>query len=137
VGSDQSEIEAFIEKLHQNFKITTGTLSYFLGMLIQQRQDGIFESQRVYTENILERFKMHEANPVATPCDCSGGGIRDAVESHVPYREAVQFLVYLMTATRPDIAFAVSRAAPAMDQPTEADWLDVKCILKYLRGTSN
>jgi hypothetical protein len=24
-----------------------------------------------------------------------------------------------------------------MHQPTEAEWVDVKCILKYLRGMSN
>jgi len=24
-----------------------------------------------------------------------------------------------------------------MDRPTEADWIDVKCVLKYLRGKSN
>jgi len=42
-----------------------------------------------------------------------------------------------MTGTRPDIAFAVSRAARAMDRLTEAEWTDVKRILMYLWGTSN
>jgi hypothetical protein len=33
--------------------------------------------------------------------------------------------------------FTVSRVARGIDQTTEADWLDVKRILKYLQGTSN
>jgi hypothetical protein len=56
----------FIDRLRRNFTITTGTLSNFLGMQIEQRQDGIFVCHRVNTEKVLERFKMHEANPVAT-----------------------------------------------------------------------
>jgi len=35
------------------------------------------------------------------------------------------------------VAFAVSQAARAMDQPNEAECIDVKRIFKYLRGTSN
>jgi hypothetical protein len=88
-----------------------GTLSSFVGMQIEQHQGGIFRSQRVYTEKILEQFKMHEVNPAATPYDHGGGGTGDAVESHVPYREAVGCLIYLMTATRPDIAFAVTSSS--------------------------
>ena len=77
---------------------------------------------------------MHEANPVATHCDRSSSGTEDSVGSHVAYREAVG---YLIGGTCPDIAFAVLRATRALDRPTEADWIDVKRVVKYLRGTSN
>jgi hypothetical protein len=40
-------------------------------------------------DEILERFKMHEANPVATRCKHSNGGTEDSVGSHVPYCETV------------------------------------------------
>ena len=39
-GSEESEIDVFIDQLHR--KITTGTLSYFLEMPTEQRKDGIF-----------------------------------------------------------------------------------------------
>ena len=55
---------------------------------------------------------MQEENLVATICNRSSGGTEDSVGSYVLYREAVGCL---MTGTRPDIAFAVSRAARAMD----------------------
>jgi len=93
--------------------------------------------QRFYTEKVLEQFRMHEANPVATPCYRSSGVTEDTVGSHVSYRAVLGCLLYLMTGTRPDIAFALSRAVRAMARPTEADRIDVKRVLKYLRGTSN
>ena len=89
------------------------------------------------TREVPEPFKMHETNPVATPCDRSSGAAEDPVGSHVPYREAVGCLMYEITGAHPNIAFAVSRAAGAMNRPTETDRIDVKLILKYLRETSN
>ncbi|KAK9703664.1 hypothetical protein QE152_g29202 [Popillia japonica] len=38
-----------------------------------------------------------------------------------------------MTASRPDIAFAVNRAARALENPTIQDWNQVKRIFRYLR----
>lgn len=102
-GSKVSEIEAFIDLWHRNFKVMTGTLSYFLGMQTEHREERTFMCQRVYMEKVLERFKMNEANPVATPCDCSSGGTDDSVGSHLAYREGVGYLIYLMTGTHPDI----------------------------------
>jgi len=54
MGSDESEIDVFIDQLRCNFKVTMGTLSNFLGIQIEQRQDGILVCQRIYMENVLE-----------------------------------------------------------------------------------
>jgi hypothetical protein len=81
-------------------------------------------------EEVLEGFKIHEANPVATCCDHSNGGTEDSVGGLVPYHEMVSCLRYLMTGTCPDIAIAELHVAQAMDQPTEAEWIDVKLILR-------
>lgn len=45
--------------------------------------------------------------------------------------------MYLMTAIRRDIAFAVSKTARAFHQPSISDWNNVKRIFKYLKGTAN
>jgi hypothetical protein len=129
-GSNESDINVFIDQLHHNFNIMMGALSNFLGMQIEQCQDGIFMCQHIYMGEVLERFKMHEANPVATHCDHSNGGTEDSVGRHMPYCEIVGCLRYLMTGTCPDIAIAELHAAQAMDQPTEAEWNDVKLILQ-------
>jgi hypothetical protein len=102
-GSDESEIDVFLHQFNCNSTITTSTLSKLMGMQIEQRHDGIFLCQSVYTVKVLERFKMREANPVTKPCDRSSGGSEDSVGSYVPYREAVGCLMYLMTGTCPDI----------------------------------
>jgi hypothetical protein len=53
---------------------------------------------------------MPEANPSPKPCDRSSDGTEDSVWSHVPYRAVLGCLMYLITATCPDIRSAVSRA---------------------------
>lgn len=136
-GSDQDEINSFIKKLQAEFKITKGSMNNFIGMQIKQSLDGILVNQKVYIENMLKRFNMDQANSLSTPCGGCEKESEELVGNEVPYREAVGCLMFLMIATRPDIAFAVSRAARAVEKPTTADWLNVKRIFRYLRATSN
>ena len=67
--SDSKEVESFIHKIEADFKITSGPLGTFFGMQIEERKDGILIHQSTYINKVLERFKMDESNPVATPCD--------------------------------------------------------------------
>ena len=53
------------------------------------------------------------------------------------YRGAIGSLLYLAICTRPDILFAVSKAARKAKEPTMKDWNNVMKILKYLKGTIN
>jgi len=54
-----------------------------------------------------------------------------------PYRSAVGGLMYLMTGTRPDIAYAVSIVSGSMENPTKSDVTQVKSIFRYLKGTTD
>lgn len=138
VGNNEEEVQRFLEKLKTEFKITIGSLNNFLGMKIECQDDGsITVSQENYTKKILERFRMNECNPVTTPATREEGETSEDIKEQVPYREAVGSLMYLATATRPDIAYAVSFAARAVEKPTRKDWNNVKRILRYLRGTNN
>ena len=78
---------------------------------------------------------MPEGNPATMPCDRSSGVTEDSLGSHVPCRAVQGCPRYLITATRPDISLVVSRTGRAVDRPTEADWTDVKRVLKYPLGT--
>ena len=42
-----------------------------------------------------------------------------------------------MTCTRPDLAFVVTRLSQSLENPSEADWMTVKHVMKYLKGTVN
>jgi len=45
--------------------------------------------------------------------------------------------IYLSKCTRPDIAYAVGKAARNSEHPTISDWIKVSHILKYLNTTKN
>ena len=54
---------------------------------------------------------------------------------NAPFREAIGALMHLMTATRPDIAFAAGYVSRFMENPQNEHWAAVKRILRYLQGT--
>jgi len=53
------------------------------------------------------------------------------------YKSAIGSLIYLAKCTRPDISFAVGKAARNSENPTISDWIKVTHILKYLNTTKN
>ena len=57
--------------------------------------------------------------------------------SHVPYANSVGNLMYVMVSTRPTISHALGVVSRIMENPGEERWRAVKCVLRYLRGTSN
>ena len=138
VGSDRPEIEGFMKMLQLEFHTTRGSLKNFLGMKIQQNEDwSISINQEDYTKKVLERFAMDESNGISTPAGCEESNVKEKITAKTPYREAVGCLLYLTTASRPDIAFAVNKAARAMEDPTTEDWNQVKRIFRYLKKTMN
>ena len=52
------------------------------------------------------------------------------------YREVVGSHIYLATCKRPDLCFVVSRLLQHYANPTDEHWVNVKHVLRYLRGTS-
>jgi Asp-tRNA(Asn)/Glu-tRNA(Gln) amidotransferase C subunit len=48
-----------------------GELSFFLGLQIRQRNQGIFISQIKYIIEMLKRFRMEDCKPVITPMQTS------------------------------------------------------------------
>ncbi|KAD5508006.1 hypothetical protein E3N88_15709 [Mikania micrantha] len=57
-------------------------------------------------------------------------------DNPVKYRQIVGALQYV-TLPRPDLAFAVNKVCQFMPSPTQNHWSAVKCILRYLQGTSD
>ncbi|KAL0821972.1 hypothetical protein ABMA28_005360 [Loxostege sticticalis] len=127
----------FLDELGSKLKITVKPANFYLGLEIKQEKNSIFISQAAYLKRILERFNMSECNPVSTPIEKTVS-IEDSDSGKVgsfPYREAVGALMYLMTGTRPDIAYAVGVVSRKLANPSKEDWLKVKRIFRYLKGT--
>ena len=138
IGNKDKEIEMFLKLMQEEFRITIGSLENFLGMQVKCQIDGsISVSQESYTNKILQKFNMAEAKGVSTPASREESNNHKDISGKVPYREAMGSLMYLAAATRPDIAFAVNKAARVMDKPAEKDWNNVRRIFRYLRSTSN
>ena len=114
-----------------------GVMHYFLGLEVVQSDDGIFVSQKKYVGEILDRFQMKMCNPVTTPTEYGLKLLKNPEGRKVDstfYKQIVGSLMYL-TATRPDIMYAVSLISRFMECPTEIHLLAAKRILRYLQGT--
>lgn len=139
-GSNQEEIQVFIRELKQEFKITVGPPESFLGIhILRQKDRSIFLTQRIYSEKILDKFRMSEAKPVSTPSEgiIQKNDTEEVFDKKIPYRQAVGSLMYLTSATRPDLMYAVSAVSEKLDSPTLNSWNAVRRIYKYLRGTTD
>ena len=67
-GNNTKMMMEFKEDMMKTFEMTdVGLMSYFLGIEVSQRNEGIFISQKKYTEGLLKKFKMYGCKPVATP----------------------------------------------------------------------
>jgi hypothetical protein len=147
VCNELNEIDQMKAKLSKKWEMSDmGELHHILGIGVRRDRAKrlIYLEQSRYISDILARFNMSDCKPVTTPCDSSivlsksmspvtveeQEAMRD-----VPYSSGVGSLMYAMTATRPDIAFAVSVLSAFMANPGERHWIALKRVLRYLQGT--
>ncbi|GKG31114.1 uncharacterized mitochondrial protein-like protein, partial [Tanacetum coccineum] len=87
-----------------------GKMTFFLGLQVKQLPDGIFISQEKYVKDMLTKFDMESVRTVTTPYEAAKTKLKDETDPPVNvhlYRSMIGSLMYL-TASRPDIMFAVS-----------------------------
>ncbi|GKA70410.1 putative ribonuclease H-like domain-containing protein [Tanacetum coccineum] len=114
-GSTKKELCTAFEKLmHEKFQMSSmGELTFFLGLQVQQKKDGIFVSQDKYVGEILKKFGFTEVKTASTPMETQKPLLKDEdgeeVYGHM-YRSIIGSLMYL-TSSRPDIMFAVCACA--------------------------
>uniref|UniRef100_A0AAV1UYD7 Polyprotein n=1 Tax=Peronospora matthiolae TaxID=2874970 RepID=A0AAV1UYD7_9STRA len=138
-GSSLEMIARTKNDLKTRFEMTdSGKCAFVLGIELLDGEDGsVTMCQRRYVDDVLKRFGMEECKAVASPVDVSSRLVpsNSASKVDVPFREAVGALMHLTTATRPDIAYAVSFVSRFMEKPQEEHWVAVKRIFRYLQGT--
>ncbi|GJU66258.1 putative ribonuclease H-like domain-containing protein [Tanacetum coccineum] len=137
-GSTNKELCTSFEKLMKDkFQMSSmGELTFFLGLQVQQKEDGIFISQDKYVAEILKKFNYSDVKSASTPVDLEKPLVKDGdaddVDVHL-YRSMIGSLMYL-TASRPDIMFAVCACARFQVTPKTSHLLAVKRIFRYLKG---
>nr|GEZ79697.1 retrovirus-related Pol polyprotein from transposon TNT 1-94 [Tanacetum cinerariifolium] len=116
-----------------------GKTSFFLGLQISQSPRGIFINQSKYALESLKKYGFESCDPLDTPMleksKLDVDKERKAVDSS-HYRGMIGTLLYL-TASRPDLQFAICMCARYQARPTEKNLHAVKRNFRYLRGTVN
>ncbi|GKB31563.1 putative ribonuclease H-like domain-containing protein [Tanacetum coccineum] len=137
-GSTKKVLCTEFEKLmHKKFQMSSmGELTFFLGLQVTQKDDGIFISQEKYVDEILKKFGFSTVKTASTPMETSKPLIKDEsaedVDVHL-YRSMIGSLMYL-TSSRPDIMFAVYACARFQVTPKVSHLHALKRIFRYLKG---
>nr|GEX09605.1 copia protein [Tanacetum cinerariifolium] len=114
-GSTKKEMCTEFEKMmHKKFQMSSmRELTYFLGLQVTQKDDGIFINQDKYVDEILKKFGFLTVKTASTPMETLKSLLKDEnakdVDVHL-YRSMIGSLMYL-TSSRPNIMFAVYACA--------------------------
>ncbi|CAI7783740.1 unnamed protein product [Closterium sp. NIES-54] len=99
-------------------------------------------TQSHMVHQVLQRFGFQFSSPQPTPLSTSHSlsapPSDESVEPSGPYPELVGYLMYLMTCTRPDLAYPLSLLARyvAPGRHQKVHWDAAKRVLRYLCSTS-
>ncbi|GJS34620.1 uncharacterized mitochondrial protein-like protein [Tanacetum coccineum] len=114
-GSTKKSLCTEFEKLmHKKFQVSSiGELTFFLGLQVTQKNNGIFISQDKYVDEILKKFGFSTVKTASTPMETSKPLLKDVeaedINVHL-YRSMIGSLMYL-TASKHDIMFALCACA--------------------------
>ncbi|GJT69689.1 retrotransposon protein, putative, ty1-copia subclass [Tanacetum coccineum] len=137
-GSTKKSLCTEFEKMmHKKFQISSmGELTFFLGLQVKQKEDGIFISQEKYVTEILKKFGFTDVKTASILMETQKPLLKnedgEEVDVHL-YRSMIGSLMYL-TSSRPNIMFAVCACARYQVNPKVSHLHAVKRILRYLKG---
>ena len=130
-------VEEFKNLMNSEFEMSLiGELNFFLGLQITQLKDGTRIHQQKYIREMLEKYGMNSSKSINTPISPNTRLYADEEGKSVDqklYRGMIGSLLYL-TASRPDIMFAVCLCARFQANPKESHMQEVKRIFRYLKG---
>ncbi|GKB49918.1 putative ribonuclease H-like domain-containing protein [Tanacetum coccineum] len=95
----KSLCDEFEQMMHKKFQMSSmGELTFFLGLQVQQKKDGIFISQDKYVVDILKKFDFITVKTTSTPMEPNKALVKDeeadSVDVHL-YRSMIGSLIYL------------------------------------------
>jgi hypothetical protein len=139
-GESSSEVSKFKEEMKRNFRMSDlGALSYYLGIEVRQKEQGIVLSQSNYAVKLLEKVGLSNYNPCATPMEAKLKLSKNSESPSVDpteYRSLIGSLRYLLH-TRPELTFSVNYLGRFMKSPKQDHLSAVKRVLRYVAGTTD
>ncbi|CAI7843973.1 unnamed protein product [Closterium sp. NIES-54] len=138
-----AHVKSKLQKRHMCTDL--GELTSYLGLRItrDRAQRTITLTQSHMVHQVLQRFGFTYSSPHSTPLptghSLSAPPSDESVEPSGPYPELVGCLMYLMTCTRPDLAYPLSLLARyvAPGRHRKVHWDAAKRVLRYLCSTSS
>src|SRR5579871_854038 len=143
-GPSKDQISELKSKLAETLKVEDlGPCQQFLGVKVIRDREArtVHLVQDQYIEKVLKAFQMENSKPMATPIatglvpllvkSTSQASPMDVKE----YQSAIGSLMYAITQTRPDLAYAVSKLSRYAHNPGEVHWKAIRHMFKYLSGT--
>ncbi|GJY28237.1 putative ribonuclease H-like domain-containing protein [Tanacetum coccineum] len=127
----------FEQYMHKRFQMSSmGELTFFLGLQVKQKIDGIFISQDKYVGEILKKFSFSCIRTASTPMETNKALAKDEdgedVDVHL-YSSMIGSLMYL-TSLRPNIMFSICACSRFQVQPKVSHMFVVKRIFRYLKS---
>jgi hypothetical protein len=107
------------------------------GIQVKQTKQDTFVHQAKYTKDLMTKFNMAELKPVSTPMSSTvslGPDEDDDAMDQREYMSMIGSLLYL-TATQPDIQFAVGLCAHFQYSPRSSHQTAVQRVFRYLKHT--
>nr|GEV51306.1 zinc finger, CCHC-type [Tanacetum cinerariifolium] len=124
-GTNQNQVDKTKKFLSSRFSMKDmGEADVILGIKIKRENKRIVITQSHYIEKIFKKFNCEDCSSVSTPMDPveklkpNTGKPVDQLE----YSRAIGCLMYAMTSTRPDIAYAVGRLM--LEAYSDASWIN-------------
>jgi hypothetical protein len=130
------ETKAFLSNMFEMKDM--GEADLILGIKIIRDNNKIILSQEHYVDKIVSKFAYDKSNEITTPFDSNVVLKKndDRPKCQLEYAQVIGSLMYAMTCTRPDIAYAVSKLSQFTSNPGEAHWCAIRRVLRYLKNTS-
>nr|ABA96256.1 retrotransposon protein, putative, Ty1-copia subclass [Oryza sativa Japonica Group] len=138
-GISLNVIEEVKDYLSKSFEMKDlGEADVILNIKLQRGDEGgITLVQSHYVDKVLSRFGYSDCKPAPTPYDPSVllRKNRRIVRDQLRYSQIIGSLIYLASATRPDISFAVSKLSRFVSNPGDDHWQALERVMRYLKGT--
>lgn len=114
-----------------------GEADVILNIKLIKGENGITLTQSHYVEKVLSRFGYKDSKPSPTPYDPSVilRKNKRIGRDQLRYSQIIGSLMYLASATRPDISYAVSKLSRFTSNPGDDHWRALERVMRYLVGT--
>jgi hypothetical protein len=136
--NNASLVQWFSFSMQSEFEMSMiGKLSFFNGLQITHRSEGLILSQEKYLIEMLKRFQMEDSKPMSTPMVSGCKLIKNDDSPDVEqssYRSMIGSLLYI-TSSHTYIMHVVGMVGRYHAAPKKSHLLAIKRIFRYLKGT--